>query len=41
MHKIDTHGFGGKIGHTNFKKPYLELRATKSGTGGLDGNIEE
>jgi hypothetical protein len=40
MHKIDTHEFGGKIGNTNFKKPYLELLTTKLGTGGLNGNIK-
>jgi hypothetical protein len=41
MQKTNTHEFGRKIGHTNFRKPYLELRATKTGRRGLDGNIEE
>jgi hypothetical protein len=39
--KTDTHEFGGEIGHTNFRKPYLELRATKSGIGWLDGKMKE
>jgi hypothetical protein len=38
---MDTHEFGGKIGHTNFKQSYLELRVMKSSPGGLDGKMEE
>jgi hypothetical protein len=32
---------GGKMDCADFKQSYLELRVTKLGPGGLDGNMEE